>query len=110
MTAVLKIAARMEFLCLVQICLRLKPSVLSVQMADAVVSLVLFVHLIQLFFSCLFVFVFNLLRPVRTSELQDTKINSFKPQVLIQTVKIVKCSCLLDVHQCILVHDTFHVD
>lgn len=62
------------------------------------------------FFSCLLVFVFNLLRPVRTSELQDTKINSFKPQVLIQTVKIVKCSCLLDVHQCILVHDTFHVD
>lgn len=108
MTAVLKIAARMEFLCLVQICLCLKPSVLSVQMADAVVSPVLFVHLIQFFF--LFVFVFNLLRPVRTSELQDTKINSFKPQVLIQTVKIVKCSCLLDVHQCILVHDTFHVD
>lgn len=63
MTAVLKIAARMEFLCLVQICLCLKPSVLSVQMADAVVSLVLFVHLIQLFF-----FLFVCFQSIKASE------------------------------------------
>lgn len=65
MTAMLKIAARMEFLCLVQICLCLKPSVLSVQMADAVVSLVLFVHLIQLFF---FLFVCFCFQSIKASE------------------------------------------
>lgn len=97
----------MEVLFLVQTCLCLKPSVLSVQIGDVVVSLVLFCSSDATFFLFLF---FSLFRPVRASELQNTKINSFRPQVLIQTVKIVKCICLLGVHQCILVHDAFRID